>query len=221
MAACQCRNSTQYKVVTFCDRRDGTVSENIYFKFIVNVMWEPVPGSTLMKLCPLAQRDAPGRSFNGAIGRSFNRSPGYLFAIKQNLKNLPRRKIIKHLPQFSLSWTGIKRKNLAVCAMAFAGCHSSPDLAMSCLCWCHCIFHLSEHANARHYRTHRHIFFQGVSSRLTRRKDGRWQTFPPQLCSKNNRSRQPVTYLITYLSLTVIRVLAQICDNFLTSFTGS
>ena len=42
MAACQCRNSTQYKVVTFCDRRDGTVSENIYFKFVVNVMREPV-----------------------------------------------------------------------------------------------------------------------------------------------------------------------------------
>ena len=55
VAACQCRNSTQYKVVTFCDRCDDTVSENIYFKFIVNVMWEPVPGSTLLQLCPLAR----------------------------------------------------------------------------------------------------------------------------------------------------------------------
>ena len=42
------------KLITFCDRLDGTVSENIYFKFVVNVMWEPVPGSTLMKLCSLA-----------------------------------------------------------------------------------------------------------------------------------------------------------------------
>ena len=46
------------KLITFCDRLDGTVSENIYFKFVVKVMWEPVPGSTLMKLCPLAQRDS-------------------------------------------------------------------------------------------------------------------------------------------------------------------
>ena len=42
------------KPITFYDRLDGTVSENIYFKFVVNVMWEPVPGSTLMKLCSLA-----------------------------------------------------------------------------------------------------------------------------------------------------------------------
>ena len=42
------------RVHIICDRRDGTVSENIYFKFVVNAMWEPVPGSTLMKLCPLA-----------------------------------------------------------------------------------------------------------------------------------------------------------------------
>ena len=30
------------------------MGENIYFKFVVNVMWELVPGSTLMKLCPMA-----------------------------------------------------------------------------------------------------------------------------------------------------------------------
>ena len=41
------------KLITFYDRLDGTVSENIYFKFVVNVMWEPVPGSTLIKLCSL------------------------------------------------------------------------------------------------------------------------------------------------------------------------
>ena len=69
------------KLITFCDRLYSTVSENIYFKFTVHVMWEPVPGSTiwncalwrrLLKLCPLAQRDAPGHSFNGAPGHSFN-----------------------------------------------------------------------------------------------------------------------------------------------------
>jgi len=42
------------KLITFCDRLGVTVSENIYFKFVVNVMWEPVPGSTLVKLRYLA-----------------------------------------------------------------------------------------------------------------------------------------------------------------------
>ena len=63
------------KLVTFCDRLDGTVSENIYFKFVVNVMWEPVPGSTLMKLCSLAPPFETVPS-----GAEINGSPGYLIA---------------------------------------------------------------------------------------------------------------------------------------------
>ena len=53
------------KLITFCDRLDGTVSENIYFKFVVNVMWEPVPGS----------------AFWVAPGRIFKRRSGYLILV--------------------------------------------------------------------------------------------------------------------------------------------